>query len=202
MAENGLQKLIKGIFSHIKDKYGYTDEQALIYLQGCQDCAEEHQQSLEKRDKMLRDTVAELFEAKRLLKSAANVLNMFIPCDEDYNCSECIKQRQNCDYDDSFKWRYADEALALLGKDIDVPASADDTNVGRKSGGWISFENTPPRTSGVFNVIYKSNERKIVTSCYYDGIDTWYHDICINHDRIVTDKVIMWQPLPEPPKED
>ncbi len=117
MAENELQKLIKGIFSHIKDKYGYTDEQALIYLQGYQDCAEENQKSLEKRDKMLRDTVAELAEAKRLLKSATNVLNMFIPCDEDYNCSECIKQRQNCDYDDSFRWRYADEALALIGED-------------------------------------------------------------------------------------
>lgn len=57
----------------------------------------------------------ELAEAKRLLKSATNVLNMFIPCDRDYNCRECIKQRQNCDYDDSFKWRYADEALKLLG---------------------------------------------------------------------------------------
>lgn len=57
----------------------------------------------------------ELKEAKRLLKSATNVLNMFIPCDEDYNCSECIKQRRSCDYDDSFKWRYLDEALKLTG---------------------------------------------------------------------------------------
>ena len=47
------------------------------------------------------------------------MLNMFIPCDEDYNCSECIKQRQNCDYDDSIKWRYADEALKLTGEDED-----------------------------------------------------------------------------------
>lgn len=52
---------------------------------------------------------------KRLLKSATNVLNMFIPCDEDYNCSECIRQRQSCNYDDSFKWRYLDEALKLIG---------------------------------------------------------------------------------------
>lgn len=119
MAENELQKLIKGIFSRIKEKYGYTDEQALIYLQGYQDCAEENQKALEKRDKMLRDTVAELVETKRILKSAANVLNMFLPCDEDYNCSECIKQRQNCAYDDSFKWRYADEARALIGEEND-----------------------------------------------------------------------------------
>lgn len=68
MTENELQKIIKRIFNHIKEKYGYTDEQTLIYLQGYQDCAKENQQSLEKRDKMLRDTVAELCEAKRLLK--------------------------------------------------------------------------------------------------------------------------------------
>ena len=70
----------------------------------------------------------QLEKAKRLLKSSTNVLNMFIPCDEDY-CSECIKQRQNCDYDDSFKWLYASEALALIGEDTNVPASKDgDTN--------------------------------------------------------------------------
>ena len=63
--------------------------------------------------------ISEKAEYKRLLKSATKVLNMFIPCDEDYNCSECIKQRQNCDYDDSIKWRYADEALKLTGEDED-----------------------------------------------------------------------------------
>lgn len=62
----------------------------------------------------------QIAEYKRLLKSATNVLKMFIPCDEDYNCSECIKQRQNCDYDDSFKWRYEAEALALIGEDGDT----------------------------------------------------------------------------------
>jgi hypothetical protein len=59
----------------------------------------------------------ELKEAKRFLKSATKVLNLCIPCDEDYSCSECINQRQNCDYDDRFKWRYADEALKLIGED-------------------------------------------------------------------------------------
>ena len=58
----------------------------------------------------------QIAEYKRLLKSATNVLNRLIACDEDY-CSECIKQRQNCDYDDRFKWRYADEALALIGEE-------------------------------------------------------------------------------------
>ena len=117
MAENELQKLIKRIFNHIKEKYGYTDEQALIYLQGYQDCAEENQQSLERRDKMLRGTVAELCEAKRLLKAAVEDFTK-VPCNNDaYNpnsCGICVKQN-NCKYSDSFKWRYADEALKLIG---------------------------------------------------------------------------------------
>lgn len=84
-----------------------------------------------------------------------------------------------------------------MTRSVPIEVIMAETPILAESSAWISFENTPPRTSGVFNVIYKSNERKIVTSCYYDGIDTWYHDICINHDRIVTDKVIMWQPLPK-----
>ena len=57
---------------------------------------------------------AQIAEYKRLLKSATNVLKRFKPCDGDYDCSECIHRRRNCDYDDRFKWRYADEALKLL----------------------------------------------------------------------------------------
>ena len=59
VAENELLKLINRIFNQIKEEYGYTNEQTLIYLQGYQDCAKENQQSLERRDKMLRDTIAE-----------------------------------------------------------------------------------------------------------------------------------------------
>ena len=113
MAENELQKLIKGIFSRIKEKYGYTDEQALIYLQGLQDCAEENQQSLEKRDKMLRDTIAELCEAKRLLKLALSDLAEADHCGlckhEPDDIATCQRKPINC-----FVWRYADEALKLL----------------------------------------------------------------------------------------
>lgn len=119
MAENGLQKLIKGIFSRIKEKYGYTDEQALIYLKGYEDCAEENQQSFEKRDKMLRDTVAELVEAKQLLKSAAKIVNSSLCCDDDL-CSECV-HREECkysvDYDRCFEWKYknTEEYKKLIG---------------------------------------------------------------------------------------
>lgn len=112
MAEEGLQILIKGIFRRIKEKYGYTDEQVRIYLQGCQDCAEENQQSLEKRDKMLRDTVAELVEAKRLLKLAVDDIARTESC---FLCKYYDRPDESCQTtDDCFVWRYADEALKLI----------------------------------------------------------------------------------------
>ena len=121
MAENGLQILIKGIFSRIKEKYGYTDEQALIYLKGYEDCAEEHQQSLEKRDKMLRDTVAELCEAKQLLKLAVEDFAVYGAL-KDLSAEQRVQnpdwQRFNRVFDIlDHRWRYTDEALKLLGKD-------------------------------------------------------------------------------------
>ena len=116
MAENELQKLINGIFSRIKEKYGYTDMQALIYLQGLQDCAEENQQSLEKRDKMLRDTIAELCEAKRLLKIAdedfSTIYDHIFECDGMCNTCPIHGNRDTCD-----RWVHADEALKLIGED-------------------------------------------------------------------------------------
>lgn len=117
MVENELQILIKEIFSRIKEKYGYTDEQALVYLKGYEDCAEEHQQSPEKRDKMLRDTVAELCEAKKLLKLAVEDLERlggaeicFSYCDERcpfYCIGRCEEKH----------WKHLDEALKLIKED-------------------------------------------------------------------------------------
>ena len=122
MAENELQKLIRGIFSRIKEKYGYTDEQALIYLQGLQDCAEENQQSLEKRDKMLRDTVEELCEAKRLLQAAEKTI-------DDYcrGYCECCKNRDfelarcglvnGCRDKDNWEWILSYRVKELIKED-------------------------------------------------------------------------------------
>ena len=55
----------------------------------------DNQQALEKRDKMLKDTVAELCEAKRLLKLATDTINhnSHKSC---YNCSHFTSDR-NCD---------------------------------------------------------------------------------------------------------
>ena len=127
MAENELQILVNGIVSRIKEKYGYTDEQVLIYLKWCEDCAEENQQSLEKRDKMLRNTVEELCEAKRLLKLAvedfAESLGVMYTCPY---CKYHHRERETCAERETqyckgiCKWRYADEALKLLGEDGDT----------------------------------------------------------------------------------
>ena len=61
----------------------------------------------------------ELKEAKRLLKFAVEDLAK-IPCNNDVyipsSCNACIKQG-NCDYSDSFKWRYAEEVMKLIGGD-------------------------------------------------------------------------------------
>lgn len=113
MPENELQILIKGIFSRIKEKYGYTDEQALIYLKGYEDCAEEHQQSLEKRDKMLRDTVTELCEAKRLLKAAVDDMKTLVRCDSVQDCLVCKYQLGDCD-GFAFEWKHMEDVNNLI----------------------------------------------------------------------------------------
>ena len=66
---------------------------------------------------------------------------------------------------------------------------------------WNDIVNKP-HTSGVYNVVYGTDEGRFTTSCYFDGTDTWYHDVGINYDRIVTANVMMWQPLPEIPEAD
>ena len=78
---------------------------------GCTKCAADHRQ--------LGEWLTELKEARRLLKAAVEDLAK-IPCNNDVyipsSCDACIKQG-NCDYSDSFKWRYADEAKKLIGDD-------------------------------------------------------------------------------------
>lgn len=59
------------------------------------------------------EVVAELKEAKRLLKAATGIIKD-VDCNEDYLCDEC-EYRAKCDGGFSFYWRYADEALKLIG---------------------------------------------------------------------------------------
>ena len=56
-------------------------------------------------------------EYKRLLKAAAKIVKN-LPCDDD-NCSECVHNDNGyvCSEYECFEWRYAGEALALIGED-------------------------------------------------------------------------------------
>ena len=76
----------------------------------CLECATEHRQ--------LAEWLTELKEAKRLLKAATGIIKD-VDCNEDYLCNECA-YRAKCDGGFSFYWRYANEALALIGEDTNV----------------------------------------------------------------------------------
>lgn len=108
---NNMADTINQLDKELKD----LREENKVLMQECDRLIKEKGELLSKVSGSDVLRICLLEKAKRLLKSATNVLNMYIPCDEDY-CSECIKQRQNCDYDDSFKWLYASEALALIGE--------------------------------------------------------------------------------------
>lgn len=81
----------------------------------------------------------ELRKAKELLQAAVEDIRY---CMRFYDpCEVCALLEENgeCaaadddDCNEKYKWRCEAEALALIGEDTNVPASADDTNVGRKS---------------------------------------------------------------------
>ena len=62
----------------------------------------------------------QIAEYKLLLKAAAKIAKN-LPCDDD-NCGECIHNDNGyvCSEYECFEWRYADEALALIGEDGDT----------------------------------------------------------------------------------
>lgn len=80
----------------------------------CLECAADHRQ--------LAEWLMELKEAKRLLKAAVEDMTGMRFGEECKVCSkkllpnECpIHNNVICEFEKDFKWRYADEALALIG---------------------------------------------------------------------------------------
>ena len=62
----------------------------------------------------------QIAEYKRLLKAVAKIAKN-LPCD-DGNCGECVHNDNGyvCSEYECFEWRYADEALALIGEGGDA----------------------------------------------------------------------------------
>ena len=126
-----LDRFIASVRSEVAKRFDLkTDAEIDAFFIGMEDSAKDNQEALEKRDKMLRDTVAELCEAKRLLKAAVDdfafvsenfINNMDSFCSMYNHISGCAKGCPMSGSDDygRCKWRYADEALKLIGGKID-----------------------------------------------------------------------------------
>ena len=112
-------KFISNVRTEVAKRFDLkTDAEIDAFFIGMEESAKDNQEALEKRDKMLRDTVAELCKAKRLLKAAVEDFaridevkllpeNTIRPMLEYTNIIDIIRH----------KWRYADEALALIGEE-------------------------------------------------------------------------------------
>ena len=69
-----LDRFIVSVRSEVAKRFSLkTDAEIDAFFIGMEESAKDNQEALEKRDKMLRDTVAELCEAKRLLKADASI---------------------------------------------------------------------------------------------------------------------------------
>ena len=152
----------------------------------------------------------ELKEAKRLLKSAVEDMYNSV---NDVHCKYCSKwhtdqcqgtSHLDCYVENKFKWRYADEALALIGEDTNVPASKDDTNVGGKIDSWISCKDRMPDDNELVLFCYVGESGiKSVHYGYHQtvrGLGSSWGKISGGW-RYCNDDVTHWMPLPEPPKD-
>lgn len=171
----------------------------------CRECAADHRQ--------LAEWLRELKKAKKLLKEALIIAKIRPFCDERY-CDIC--KNVGCEWgEDCFEWQSEAEALALIGEDTNVPASADDTNVGGKIDSWISCKDRLPEPDTMVivasygsDIVIPEDSETVEECCErlkkervrvtlgFIGPDGWYGSDYF--PLIVTPS--FWQPLPEPPK--
>lgn len=113
-----LDEFINSVRSEVAKRFDLkTDAEIDAFFIGMEESAKDNQEALEKRDKMLRDTVAELVEAKRLLKAAVEGYSFIGHITKDYacpsfmSCSACpMDEGKQCKI-----WEHEAEALKLIG---------------------------------------------------------------------------------------
>ena len=116
-------KFINNVRTKVAEKFDLkTDAEIDAFFIGMEESARDNQEALEKRDKMLRDTVAELCEAKRLLKMAVEDFAVYGAL-KDLSLEQRIQnpdwRRFNRVFDIlNHQWRYADETMKLIGDDV------------------------------------------------------------------------------------
>ena len=169
------------------------------------------------------DLLDEWAKARKLLKAAVEDLRYLEShtVDEEggclisekgakINCQDCPLNNNNTVLESKCKWNYEAEALALIGEDTNVPASADDTNVDHKSGGWISCkDNMPDTLERGLSTMYSDcclvcDAFGWVGMAYYitDGQKSWWEFAdAQNKVKIDWTEVTHWMPLPDPPKD-
>ena len=155
----------------------------------CHECAADHRQ--------LAEWLMELKEAKRLLKAAVEDFAVYGAL-KDLSAEQRVQnpdwRRFNRVFDVlDHQWRYADEALALIGEDTNVPAAATDINVGGKIDSWISVKDRLPDEDGWY-LVCKHNRVRVAEWCK----DCWYNESDLPIDDCA---ITYWQSLPEPPKD-
>lgn len=115
-----LEEFINSVRSEVAKRFDLkTNAEIDAFFIGLEESAKDNQEALEKRDKMLRDTVAELYKAKRLLQSAvedfSNIYDHIFDCDGMCDTCPLHGERDHC-----LKWRCTDEALKLIGEYSDI----------------------------------------------------------------------------------
>ena len=129
-----LDKFISNVRAEAAKRFDLKNDAEIdAFFIGLEESAKDNRESIEKRDKMLRDTVTELCEAKRLLKAAVEDIHELL-CDKKnlggngQSCNICsyIERCSCCEEctirEDLRNWRYADEALELIDEDGDSDA--------------------------------------------------------------------------------
>ena len=124
-------KFISNVRAEVAKRFDFKNDAEIdAFFIGLEESAKDNQEGLEKRDRMLRDTVAELCEAKRLLKAAVEDIHELL-CDKKnlggngQSCNICsyIEWCPCCEEctirEDLRNWRYADVAIELIGEDGD-----------------------------------------------------------------------------------